>query len=704
MASASTVHRTTNGRHDAFSAVFAAASFTTPTPESTPLIGTLASPGGSFGGPLGSSNNASERAVQLSRAWSIATRHLKLPNSRGGRNIPMNAETLHALTIISDPSSSTRTELLEWYLHEIGVHFRSFILPKLVAWQQPVRTDRARTLVRSTIDELAAVKEYYLERLYVSNFKSRTGPDMGQFRDFIEDVDQAINKFILHSFPVQRLQKTLAFVMFERMRDGLADNISFEKCSKGEQCHCSMGGVGFPFDRLHKVGLGGPLGERAFAQAIDRFLRGPAIERRCFEVNWNGHQFVVERLRTWVEQHFNPFICNGLRNITGNSAFELPWQDMKQFDVMAVTHLGHLRTASLFDYVKTWPDSTGAILDIRAYMSILEHIGVSGSSEKAFVCQSFIDQTQRRLLHAGASTSEILSIYVNVIHVFKTLDARGVLLGKVNIPMRHYLRARDDTASIIAASFLADPRRTASATDSDNDRVCIDIAHEVTNSTVQDKRDHRLLNWNDMEWVPDPIDAGPDYKSTKSDDVMAHILRLFEQEEFIKEITAALAQLLLYTADLEYVRETRLIELLKSRLDATKLQAAEVMLQDVRESVNLGKRINPANAISPAAVPAPTPLEIQGAIPDDGITLGSLYNNFATRMKRAEFLAVVKIVSNRRGDLLFPQAHASTCQSGATEKERASDGLQNTGRIELLLASASLGRISHARISFVVEF
>ena len=121
--------------------------------------------------------------------------------------------------------------------------------------------------------------------------------------------------------------------------------------------------------------------------------------------------------------------------LTDNSSFTLSANEIQQLVSQAVSNLGRLRTLSLFDYVKSWPASAGAIRDIWEYLN------AGNPSEKAHVCQLFSSTIQGRLLHAGASTSEILSIYVNVIHAFKSLDSRGVLLEKVAVPIRNYLRS-----------------------------------------------------------------------------------------------------------------------------------------------------------------------------------------------------------------------------------------------------------------------
>ncbi|EME77713.1 uncharacterized protein MYCFIDRAFT_45856 [Pseudocercospora fijiensis CIRAD86] len=143
-------------------------------------------------------------------------------------------------------------------------------------------------------------------------------------------------------------------------------------------------------------------------------------------------------------------------------------------------------------------------------------------------------------------------MYINVINSFRLLDSRGVLLEKVAIPVRSYLRSREDTVSSIAVSFLANSHQQEASKDSE--KVCWDISEAVATSAI-DAQDDRMVNWNDMEWVPDPIDAGPNYKASKSDDVVAYILALFEPEDFVKAFSHALGQHLLETKDTDLRRD-----------------------------------------------------------------------------------------------------------------------------------------------------
>jgi anaphase-promoting complex subunit 2 len=282
--------------------------------------------------------------------------------------------------------------------------------------------------------------------------------------------------------------------------------------------------------------------QRAMAQgmyaAMDTFVQSAAMK-----VDWTQRQSVVDRLRQWIRHRFVPAVGLSTPN------------ELADWENTALERLAKQRIRNLLDYVKAWPHSTGAILDLRECMH--------SSEVKVLIATSFTRQLSRRLLHAGVTTSELLSIYINVIMAFKTLDPRGVLLDKVAMPLRSYLRHREDTVRIIAASFLADVDDGDDHTDILSEEICIDLAKEINLSEGQALHiEHKGLDWDDMEWMPDPIDAGPgellllvhrivltisstDYKKSKSEDVMSFMLTLFEQADFIKEVQSLLGERLL---------------------------------------------------------------------------------------------------------------------------------------------------------------
>lgn len=630
------------------SSVFYIPAFTTPTPESTPNIGTIASPDLPSGAFAGFESDG-DAAISWTRAWSTCTRYLSLTS----KSPVENPTILAAFDQILGPSEG-RKQLSEWYANETGSHFRSIVLPELQAWQSHIPLTQAAPILQHTLGQLLTADTHYHDRVDRLLAIPQRGDRRTRLELFKTKSQHNVRALALHSLPLQRLQQTLVWVFYHHLERSLGESNDPERCAKGGECVCKVDLSGIPFQQLHEVGLGTSVGARAFAYALHQFIRGTAIERRCFQVDWIGRESCIPKLRKWIENRLSPAVTLAYERLTGNAIPTGAYTE--ELISIATNSLRLLRTSSLFDYVKAWPASAGAILDIWECLN--------GGAEKAQVCRSFSEQIERRLLHAGASTSEILSIYVNVIHTFKALDGRGVLLEKVAGPIRNYLRSRDDTVSIIAASFLAETDSDGIVTNTDGDRVCPDITMAVSSTTLGVSPEETTLNWDDMEWMPDPIDAGPHYQSSKSEDVVAQILGLFDSEQFIKEVTTVLAQHLLQSADTNYVKETRLVEMLKSRLDVNKLQAAEVMLKDMRDSVALGKRINPASQQGPSDA-VPTPKEIQAAIPAEGISTTALYNAFESRIKRPQFFAAIKLVANKRNDgLLYAKRTRRSSDSG----------------------------------------
>jgi anaphase-promoting complex subunit 2 len=120
---------------------------------------------------------------------------------------------------------------------------------------------------------------------------------------------------------------------------------------------------------------------------------------------------------------------------------------------------------------------------------------------------------RQRLLHPGASTVDILQFYISMIRAFSLLDPTGVLLDKVARPVRRYLKEREDTIHIVVAGLLADPD-DAPGNDNPNSTndVLIELATELSRSAEyigQGGDDDGDMDWDDMNWEPDPIDAGP---------------------------------------------------------------------------------------------------------------------------------------------------------------------------------------------------
>jgi anaphase-promoting complex subunit 2 len=110
----------------------------------------------------------------------------------------------------------------------------------------------------------------------------------------------------------------------------------------------------------------------------------------------------------------------------------------------------------------------------------------------------------------------------------------------------------------------------------------------ATSSSADHDPDH--LDWNDMTWLPDPIDAAAGYKRPRSEDVIGTLLSALGSgsgDVFIKEFAAVLAERLLLVRGepaARFEQELRVLELLKRRFGEASMQACDVMIRDVVDS------------------------------------------------------------------------------------------------------------------------
>lgn len=337
------------------------------------------------------------------------------------------------------------------------------------------------------------------------------------------------------------------------------------------------------FENLKDVGLGGDRGVRAFAIAMEELIT-QFVRSAWMEVDWEQQQPVVNNLTIWVEKAFTPFVKRAITCLTGADDARLV-DESKQWLDMAIAWLGKSRIDNLFDYICLWPNSMGAILDLKVYAKTPE--------ARKYLTTKFHQDVERRLLHAGATTKHILDIYMLTIQVFTSLDSRGVLLDNVSRPIRKYLKIRGDTAKVIISSMLADVNDPTTQNSSDISKAIAEEMLKPINLMSKDiqRQDHDL-DYDNMNYVPQPSDASPDFRRNESNESIGHLLSLYDREQYVTVLRNIFGEHLLKTTnDVHLEKETHLLELFKARFGDEKLQACEVMLRDISNSRRLNKKI-----------------------------------------------------------------------------------------------------------------
>ena len=290
---------------------------------------------------------------------------------------------------------------------------------------------------------------------------------------------------------------------------------------------------------------------------------------------------VVPHLEFWIQNIFTGVvglcleISSGTKG-TSNQHNEMDLTDLKRWRDIAFTHLGALRVNELLDMIMAWDEDVNGINDLRHF--------TTSPATRSYLTTHFTDTLSARLLHPGSSTIEILHHYISIIRAFRKLDPKGVLLDRVARRVRKYLKDRDDTIAVIVGGLLSDPFDEDGQLVAYDGETLAELAQELSRRDELDEEDDGELDWDNMNWMPDPVDAAPDYMKSKNTDVIGSLTSLFESKDvFVKELQTTLADRLLKNKP-TFELEINVVNHLKTRFGDNALQGCEVMLRDVLDS------------------------------------------------------------------------------------------------------------------------
>jgi anaphase-promoting complex subunit 2 len=357
---------------------------------------------------------------------------------------------------------------------------------------------------------------------------------------------------------------------------------------------------------LAALGLA-PLAEEAVAAALAAAVRSRLTHaaRGVFDTP------ALAPARAWLAAVPLPFLAALLPALSPHAASLPTWRARLEYALC--TALGALRCDELFDIVVDFPDSRPALHDLAACLAT--------TSLAASLAASFRDALARRLLHAGAATSDILAQYVSAIKALRALDPSGLILEAVSEPIRAYLRGRRDTIRCVVTAL----------TDSDAAGADVSLMEELAadaggaggqggdaggggedyDSDVEGDAPP-AAGWD--AWAPPPVHAdaaaaaaagGAVASQSRRSDVVSLLVGIFGSRElFIAEYRAALAERLLRGRGYDTERDVRTLELLKLRFGEAALHSAEVMLKDVADSKRTDGNVKAAGGGDAAAAVA----------------------------------------------------------------------------------------------------
>lgn len=625
--------------------------------------------------PSRDTTRTADDQTTFDRAWHTVTTILQLPHPASGQEssgvlppelpfqshedeVAFNA-ALQVVLQVRHPGTRHDHTILAWHSHQARRHFIQHVDPLLAATSATgkltVQNESASykdhlIVVENAVHILEAALQQYFHYLSLilrgieRGDRPRASPRSSEaiVNRFHRDLHALISnsagpimpslRVVLDVLTEQALQIPKAEQKHIGLKDVRVDDNHVDN-ARGQLLHL----VG----ALAQVGLAGEGFQGLFAEVMDRNMR--EYVRRSYAQVWktapvNNRGFhgldkgaaksmsltqaswCIVSLCHWVENHFARLALEVRSRTDGPGSTgqtTVPLTELQQWKEIAIGHIAALRISELFDIVLQWPASKGALDDLK--------VSVTTPERRRQLTNSFSAALQRRLLHPARSTLDILRVYISMIRTFHALDHSKVLLSRVVPSLQLYLIQREDAVRIVVTGLLAGPEEVEEAqkatlspkelgSGTGGSGKLVELAM-LLNDPDQQRRveiDDEDLDWDDMNWVPDPVDAGVNYKRPRSEDVIGTLISTLGAEDvFIKEFQTIIADNLLSTQT-DFTQEQRVLDLLKKRFGESALQNCEVMIKDIFDSrkvdsmirmVELGK---PTLAPRVFGTPAPT--------------------------------------------------------------------------------------------------
>jgi len=327
-----------------------------------------------------------------------------------------------------------------------------------------------------------------------------------------------------------------------------------------------------------------------------------SIEERAYRLARDElHEGVLDDLLAWVQKLLQPWVAvmpldppdaeismrEGVQSTSG-SAFE------RKVGYFTHETLLHARLSQLFDLIVEYPASKAPLLDIRRCLESTDALQET--------TQSLCSQLERRLLHPGASTSDILHHFVNTIQSLLLVDPHGYLLARATTLVRQYLRRQCPEAMTRLVELFTSPEYAELfALNGQQQQQQQQIDHcpgprfhahiHLEDASSDDTDDNR----SETDADPASSDGMFSVSGLETRGQIAHrfaqhdILHILMgvcggRERFIAEFQFYLARKLTTVMDYEFELLVRNLEVLKVRLGETSLNDADIMLKDISDS------------------------------------------------------------------------------------------------------------------------
>jgi anaphase-promoting complex subunit 2 len=477
------------------------------------------------------------------------------------------------------PFSPAREDLKIWYSQRMRSHFLQRVIPNI---SRIARQRNTGAVLQNTVQVLGRAHRLYHHgiSLLVRQLDASTpGVSRGTVQRFRREIHAVVSNAISErhwaAIKTTLVSYTGAILQISENTDvTLPASASSDRQTGEAGVDAARSELLSMVDSLCNVGLGGEKFQVSFSEVMNEamttyinrtytrvwsvaedenvFLAASVSRRRTAGssledmsllprvVNQSSQSHCVIELCDWIENQYARLAVEVLAKLNTS---EVAWNDLEKWKEMSVGRLAALRIRELFDIVVSWPNSNGALDDLRA--------AVTTPQRRLQLTDAFSATLKERLLHPGASTLQILRTYISMIWSFHYLDQSKVLLDRVAYPLQEYLCSREDTVRIIITGLLSDTEDSEGNPIKPGGDKLVELAILLNKGSDQTgQRSDDLLDWDDMDWMPDPVDAGPGYKRSKNADIIGTLIGVLgSQDVFIKEFQNIVAENLLKHED-----------------------------------------------------------------------------------------------------------------------------------------------------------
>jgi anaphase-promoting complex subunit 2 len=317
----------------------------------------------------------------------------------------------------------------------------------------------------------------------------------------------------------------------------------------------------------------------------------------------------LPKIHHWLTETLIPFASYLFHDSLSSSSSSLPLclPDLhKELIVYSDQILLQIRSKELFDLIVSYPESTPALLELKDSCSRLISPTLSSTSSTAspFVLLGRELQLSllTRLLHLGASTSQIIDFYITMIRSLRLLDSSNLLLNHVTLSIRLYLMNRSDTIRCII-SLLTEKKNEFQKEFHDGGLLDYGLDSDDESAAV-------ITALTSEDWAPSLRihDLSRIGKGSRSDkDILAILVSIYGTTDlFVSEYRSILADRLLANLEYDIDEEVATLELLKMRFGEESLHSCEVMLHDIEISKRTNVAIHKEAVAVAVGVPSAT--------------------------------------------------------------------------------------------------